>query len=125
MEAEGADDGVETRVSLHDRCINAYSEARAAVKSVLALGQGESLPSLPCSPSLPALSVRLAALAAAAADPCTRPTLPPSTAVHPPTCAGGADSEALRNELLALDRAVQGLGLEKTIEASSSRCREG
>ena len=42
MDAEGAE-GVEARVALHDRAINAYGEARAAVKSVLALGQGESL----------------------------------------------------------------------------------
>jgi hypothetical protein len=39
---------VEARVSLHDRQINVYAEARAAIKSVLALGQGERGPGSFC-----------------------------------------------------------------------------
>jgi hypothetical protein len=39
----------------------------------------------------------------------TRPSLPI-------TPAGGADSEALRGELVALDRAVQGVVLERTLQ---------
>lgn len=41
--------------------------------------------------------------------------IPLYTAARP---AGGADSEQLREELLSLDRAVQGLALEKTIQVS-------
>ncbi|EFN58517.1 hypothetical protein CHLNCDRAFT_140581 [Chlorella variabilis] len=67
MEVEGGGE-VDARVSLYDRMINAYGEARQAIKSVLALGQG------------------------------------------------GADSAQLRGELMALDRAVQGLVLERTIQ---------
>ncbi|KAI7837680.1 hypothetical protein COHA_008473 [Chlorella ohadii] len=67
VDAAGAGGELDARVSLFDRCINAYGEARAAIKSVLQLG------------------------------------------------ASGADSEQLRQELLSLDRAVQGLALELTI----------
>ncbi|KAI3436731.1 hypothetical protein D9Q98_006146 [Chlorella vulgaris] len=66
MDTDGGE--VEARVSLHDRQINVYAEARAAIKSVLALGQG------------------------------------------------GADSEQLRGELMALDRAVQGLMLQQSMQ---------
>lgn len=43
MEAEGAGAAaeVEQRVARYDRVVLAYDEARAAIKSVLALGQGE------------------------------------------------------------------------------------
>lgn len=40
MDTEGAAD-VEQRLPLYDRCINAYNEARAAIKATLQLGAGE------------------------------------------------------------------------------------
>jgi hypothetical protein len=39
MQVDGGE--VEARASLYDRQVNAYGEARAAIKSALALGQGE------------------------------------------------------------------------------------
>ena len=40
MDVEGGE--VDARVSLYDRTINAYGEARAAIKAALQLGQGEA-----------------------------------------------------------------------------------
>ncbi|KAL4457792.1 hypothetical protein ABPG75_012657 [Micractinium tetrahymenae] len=79
MEAEGAGAAaeVEPRVARYDRVVLAYGEARAAIKLVLALGQG------------------------------------------------GADSEQLRGELVALDRAVLGLALERTIQRNLFMAADG
>ena len=40
----GAGGELDARVSLFDRCINAYGEARAAIKSALQLGTSEWVP---------------------------------------------------------------------------------
>ena len=49
---------------------------------------------------------------------CTAARLLTNVGLLPPHPAGGADSEQLRQELLSLDRAVQGLALELTIRVS-------
>ncbi len=41
VDAAGAGGELDARVSLFDRCINAYGEARAAIKSALQLGASE------------------------------------------------------------------------------------
>ena len=202
MEVEGGaaegGAGVEARAALFDRTINAYSEARGAIRSALALGTGGQRGCLathvlyggwspvwcqqrgcteggvqqpgltaivPCwgpscvttATSLPAMTLRgrppplpnshLPAPHSGVLPRSTATSLvqqpPPlsnshSLAQQPPPLsnshlpgrlyhpthlpvpplappAGGADSEAVRGELAALDRAVRGLTLEATI----------
>ncbi|GAB4820832.1 hypothetical protein N2152v2_007878 [Parachlorella kessleri] len=78
MDAEGAGaaDSIEARLALYDRTINAYNEARTAVKAAMQLG------------------------------------------------SGGADSEAVRSELVALDRAVRGTVLGLTLARGLSLARD-
>ena len=136
MEVEGGGE-VDARVSLYDRMINAYGEARQAIKSVLALGQGEK-----GGRWRDALSSRLEPGGSAGAGrakghieashvqrqvcsrwqdhrhPCSARAglLIALCAAWRLARAGGADSAQLRGELMALDRAVQGLVLERTIQ---------
>lgn len=49
---------------------------------------------------------------------CRHPHAPRAAMPTAPLPAGGADSEQLRAELVALDRAVLGLALERTVQAS-------
>ena len=110
MDVEGGE--VDARVSLYDRTINAYGEARAAIKAVLQLGQGEAA-------AAEGKGAHGGARPQTGACAGSSGLLPHWLAVEPEMphlAAGGADSEQLRGELVSLDRAVQGLALEKTIQ---------
>lgn len=123
MDAEGGE--ADGRVSLYDRCINAYGEARAAIKSALQLGQGARRSGRQGGGGWGERTGRGVLVGGrggleqrdggTAAWP-LRLTRPCAAARPLSLRAGGADSEQLREELMALDRAVQGLALELTIQ---------
>lgn len=136
VDAAAAGGEVDTRISLFDRCINAYGEARGAIKSSLQLGASERWGGgegrawrsgwVACcghraEVGLERQQGRWFREPPACKCPCCQlyccvPNFDHWRVGLPP--AGGADSEQLRQELLALDRAVQGLALELTIRVS-------
>ena len=129
VDSEGEGGGVEGRLAAFDRAINALGEARAAVRALVKANTGEGAGGAGCRPSLLLGECSLVGCcpchvcARACSHPAAHlPACPPTSwhvAIRPVLCsltAGEGGGESALEELTALDKALTGALVERTLQ---------